>query len=65
MEKTPAQKAVETRQAHRESQNRKKAELTELREKTEKALLSILEDDRATPAEKLRASELILNMTGG
>lgn len=64
MEKTPSQKAAETRQKHRESQKRKEAEKRELTAKLKAGLLSVVEDDTAKPAEKLEASRLLMELTG-
>jgi len=55
-------KAQETRRDHREAQERKQAEREELREKLKAGLISVVEDYEATPAEKLRASELLLQL---
>lgn len=57
---TPAQKAVATRKKNTEFRKRKEAEKKELRAKVKGSLLSILDNEEASPEEKLEASKLLM-----
>ena len=56
---TASDKARETRARHREAQKRKEAEKREAIAKIKAGLLSVLDSEEATPAEKLEASKLL------
>lgn len=56
---TASDKARETRAKHREAQKRKEADRKEALEKMKRGLLSVVDSEEATPAEKLEASKLL------
>ena len=56
---TASDKAKETRARHKEAQKRKEAEKREAIAKIKAGLLSVLDSEEATPAEKLEASKLL------
>ncbi len=56
---TASDKARETRAKHKEAQKRKEAEKREAIAKIKAGLLSVLDSEEATPAEKLEASKLL------
>ncbi len=56
---TASDKARETRARHKEAQKRKEAEKREAIAKIKAGLLSVLDSEEATPAEKLEASKLL------
>ena len=62
MDMTPSQKAKITRQKHREAQRAKEAESREVKAKLKASLLTVVDNEEATPAEKLEASRLILDI---
>ena len=56
---TASEKARETRAKHKETQKRKETEKREAIAKIKAGLLSVLDSEDATPAEKLEASKLL------
>lgn len=56
---TASEKARETRARHKEAQKRKETEKREAIAKIKAGLLSVLDSEDATPAEKLEASKLL------
>ncbi len=56
----PADKARETRKRNTEARQRKEAEKRELRAKVKGSLLTILDNEEASPEEKLEASKLLM-----
>lgn len=56
---TASDKARETRAKHKEAQKRKEAEKRDAIAKIKAGLLSVLDSEEATPAEKLEASKLL------
>ena len=56
----PADKARETRKRNTEARQRKEAEKRELRAKVKGNLLTILDNEEASPEEKLEASKLLM-----
>ena len=56
---TPAQKAVETRRKHIESQKEKKTEERMIRKKMTVACLQVLDDHSAAASDKMRAVEIL------
>lgn len=61
MDMTPSQKAKITRQKHREAQRAKEAESREVKAKLKASLLTVVDNEEATPAEKLDA---VIEKTG-
>ena len=59
---TPAQKATETRKRNQEAREARTAENREIKAKIKESLLTVIEHREATPAEKLEASKLLLNL---
>ena len=59
---TPQEKQRETRQRHKEAQEKKRAEERAERELIRKSLKEVLASETATPAEKLESSKLLLEM---
>lgn len=62
MELKPADKARETRKRNTEARKRKEAEQRELRAKVKGSLLTILDNEEASPEEKLEASKLLMEL---
>lgn len=62
---TPTEKAKETRKRHEEARKAKDQEAKEIREKLKKGCLSILEDPRLTPGERLEALKILHDLTKG
>ena len=60
MVQKPADKAWETRKRNTEARQRKEAEKRELRAKVKGSLLTILDNEQASPEEKLEASKLLM-----
>lgn len=60
---TPSEKAVETRRKHREAQAEKARREEEIREKLKASCLSILDDPRTTPSERLEATRILHDLT--
>jgi len=60
MVQKPADKARETRKRNTEARQRKEAEKRELRAKVKGSLLTILDNEQASPEEKLEASKLLM-----
>ena len=60
MDLKPADKARATRKRHAEARDRKEAEQRELRAKVKGSLLSILDNEKASPEQKLEASKLLM-----
>ena len=58
----PADKARETRKRNTEARKRKEAEQRELRAKVKGSLLTILDNEGASPEEKLEASKLLMEL---
>ena len=58
----PADKARETRKRNTEARKRKEAEQRELRAKVKGSLLTILDNEEASPEEKLEASKLLMEL---
>lgn len=56
----PADKARETRKRNTEARQRREAEKRELRAKVKGSLLNILDNEEASPEEKLEASKLLM-----
>lgn len=56
---TPAQKAVETRQRNKEKRDQKAQAQKRITEAIIKGMLSVLEDESATVAEKLEAGRIL------
>lgn len=54
-----AEKANETRRRHREAQKVKYQETVEIREKPKKTCLTVLDDVNASPANRIRAAEIL------
>lgn len=59
---TPQEKAAETRRQHIAAQERKYNEWKEERELIRANMKSILQNISATPAEKLRAAKILLEL---
>ena len=57
---TPADKARDTRKRNTEARKQKEAEKRELRAKVKGSLLTILDNEEASPEEKLEASKLLM-----
>lgn len=62
MDMTPSQKAKIIRQKHREAQRAKEAESREVKAKLKASLLTVVDNEEATPAEKLEASKLLMEL---
>ena len=62
---TPTEKAKETRKRHLEARKAKDLESKELREKLKTSCLSILEDPRLTPGERLEALKILHDLEKG
>lgn len=62
MDMTPSQKAQITRKKHREAQRAREAESRELKAKLKESLLTVVDNKEATPAEKLEASKLLIEL---
>jgi hypothetical protein len=62
MDMTPSQKAKITRQKHKEAQMAKEAESRELKAKLKESLLTVVDNKEATPAEKLEAYKLLMEL---
>ena len=62
---TPTEKAKETRKRHLEARKAKDLESKELREKLKTGCLSILEDPRLTPGERLEALKILHDLEKG
>lgn len=62
---TPSEKAKETRKRHEEARKAKDQEKREIREKLTKGCLSILDDPRLTPGERLEALKILHDLTEG
>lgn len=56
---TPSEKAQETRARHKEAQKIKEAERRTERDRIKAGLLSVLDSEDATPAEKLEARKML------
>lgn len=65
MKMTPAEKARETRKRHKEAQRQAALEAKMLRAKMKDGCLSLLNDPKATAREKLRATEILYELTKG
>ncbi len=59
---TQAEKAQETRRKHREAQEQKRATLEAERTLLRRSLVEVLSSEEATPGEKLRSAELLLQL---
>ena len=59
---TPQEKQRETRQKHKEAQQRKRAAAKEDLELIRKGLQDVPASEEATPAEKLESSKLLLEL---
>lgn len=59
---TPSQKAQETRQKNIEAKRAKEAEKQAFKSKIKEGLLSVVDNREATPAEKLEASKLLMEL---
>ena len=59
---TSAQKANETRKSNQEKRKAREAESRELKAKIKKGLLTVVDNEEATPAEKLEASKLLMTL---
>lgn len=64
-ELSQAEKAKRTRKRHQESRRAKVQEVKEIREKLKKSCLLILDDLRTTPGERLKATEILHDLTKG
>lgn len=64
-EESPVEKAIRTRKHHQESRRAKVQEAREIREKMMKSCLMILDDLRTTPGERLKATEILHDLTKG
>lgn len=62
---TPAEKAKETRKRHEEARRAKDQEAKEIRERMKNGCLSILDDPRLTPGERLEALKILHDLTKG
>ncbi len=62
---TPTEKAVETRKRNSEARKKKDREKIEIRERLKEGCLSILEDPRLTPGERLEALNILHDLTRG
>jgi len=62
---TPTEKAVETRKRNAEARKKKDREKIEIRERLKEGCLSILEDPRLTPGERLEALNILHDLTRG
>lgn len=62
---SPADKARETRRRHEEARRAKDQERIEITEKLTKSCLSLLEDPRLTPGERLEATRILHDLTKG
>lgn len=64
-ELSPAEKAARTRRKHERSRRAKEREAVTIREKLKKSCISLLEDSRATPGERLEATRILHELTKG
>ena len=62
---TPTEKAVETRRKNAEARKKKDREKVEIRERLKEGCLSILEDPRLTPGERLKTLKILHDLTEG
>lgn len=62
---TPTEKAKETRKRHEEARRAKDQEAKEIRERMKNGCLSILDDPRLTPGERLEALKILHDLTKG
>ena len=62
MDMTPSQKAQITRKKHREAQRAREAESREVKAKLKASLLTVVDNEEASPAEKLEASKLLMEL---
>ena len=62
---TPTEKAVETRRKNAEARKKKDREKVEIRERLKEGCLSILEDPRLTPGERLETLKILHDLTEG
>ena len=62
---TPAEKAKQTRQRHKEARDQKDREKRQLKELMKKSLQEVLESDQATVDQRLEALKLLNEITKG
>lgn len=62
---SPADKAKETRRRHEEARRAKERETIEVTEKLKKSCLSLMDDLRLTPGERLEATRILHDLTKG
>ena len=62
---SPADKAKETRRRHEEARRAKDQERIEITEKLKKSCLSLMDDLRLTPGERLEATKILHDLTKG
>lgn len=60
---TPAEKARETRQRHKEAQRAKYAAWREAQELTRQAMERVLSDPEATPEQLIQAAEILAGIS--
>ena len=62
---TPTEKAVETRKRNSEARKAKDREKIEIQNRMKEGCLSILDDPRLTPGERLEALKILHDLTKG
>lgn len=62
---TPTEKARTTRKKNDEARKAKAQEVKEIREKLKKSCLTLLDDPNTSPAERLRATEILHELIKG
>lgn len=62
---TPSEKAKETRKRHEEARKAKDREKIQIREKMKDACLHVLDDPSASSADRMKAVEILHDLTEG
>ena len=64
-ELSPSEKAIRTRKRNQAARRTKERESREIREKLKKSCLRILDDARTTPGDRIKATEILHDLTKG
>jgi len=62
---TSAEKAVETRKRNEEARKQKERDKVEVREKMKDACLRVLDDPKASSSDRIKAVEILHDLTKG